>query len=158
MPDYPFFPLFVDLSRKHIVVFGAGRIAARRIAALTPFTPTLKVVAPEISPELLELERAGKLLIARKAYEYADLDGADFVLAATNRPEVNAQIRADCNRLCIPVNVSSDRGQSDFYFPGVARKGPLVVGVTASGESHTDAARLTAYLRKFMEDWEGDTL
>ena len=158
MPDYPFFPLFVDLSRKHIVVFGAGKIAVRRIETLTAFVQTLKVVAPEIRSDLLELERAGKLLIFRKPYERADLDGADLVLAATNRPEVNARIRADCNRLGIPVNVSSDRKQSDFYFPGVVRKGPLVVGVTASGESHTDAARLTACLRKFMKDWEGDTL
>ena len=158
MRDYPFFPLFVDLSRKHIVVFGAGKIASRRIETLTAFVQTLKVVAPELRPDLLELERAGKLLIFRKPYERADLDGADLVLAATNRPEVNAQIRADCNGLGIPVNVSSDRKQSDFYFPGVARKGPLVVGVTASGESHTDAARLTACLRKFMKDWEGDTV
>lgn len=155
MSEYPFFPLFVDLSRKKIVVFGAGKIARRRIEALAPFTRTLTVIAPEIHPNLLELERAGKLIAFHKAYEPADLAGADFALAATDSPEVNRQIREDCNRLGIPVNVSDDRNQCDFYFPGIARKGPLVVGVTASGKGHAQAANLTARLREFMENWEG---
>ena len=157
MPDYPFFPLFLDLSRKHIVIVGAGRIARRRIETLLPFTRTLRVIAPEIHPDLLELEQAGKLLISRKEYAHTDLDGADFVLAATDRPEVNREIRDDCHRLGIPVNVSSDRFQSDFYFPGIARKGPFVVGVTASGTGHADAAKLTARLREVLADWgEGE--
>lgn len=157
MPEYPFFPLFFDLSRKHLVIFGAGKIAKRRIETLAPFTRTLKVVAPEIHPDLLELERAGKLLVFRKAYESADLDGADLVLAATNRPEVNQEIREECQRRGIPVNISNDRKQSDFYFPGIARKGPLVAGVSASGTGHADAAKLTARLREVMTDWADGT-
>lgn len=155
MTAYPFFPLFVDLSRKKVVVFGAGRIARRRIETLSAFTETLTVIAPDIHPDLSELERAGKLTVCRKPYECTDLEGADIVLAVTNSPEVNAQIQSDCNRLGIPVNVSSDRTRSDFYFPGIARKGSLVVGVTASGKSHAQAANLTARLREFMENWEG---
>lgn len=155
MTEYPFFPLFVDLSRKKIVVFGAGKVAKRRIETLTAFTETVTVVAPEIHPGLLELEQAGKLIVFRKCYDCTDLVGADLVLAATNSPEVNQQIRNDCNGLGVPVNVSSDRKQSDFYFPGIVRKGSLVVGVTASGRGHAQAANLTARLRELMEDWEG---
>ena len=33
MPEYPFFPMFVDLSRRRVLSVGGGRIAARRVSA-----------------------------------------------------------------------------------------------------------------------------
>ena len=59
MEEYPFFPLFVDLSKKKIVVVGAGKIAKRRIEMLSPFTETVKVIgssaASGLTFELLNL-------------------------------------------------------------------------------------------------------
>ena len=43
----PYFPLFVDLNEKQIVVVGAGTIAKRRIRTLVSFTNHLTVIAPE---------------------------------------------------------------------------------------------------------------
>jgi siroheme synthase-like protein len=153
MEEYPFFPLFVDLSKKKIVVVGAGKIAKRRIEMLSPFTETVKVIAPEIHPGLLPLEEAGKLHILRKNYESADLDGAELVLSATNSAEVNDAVWHDCRRMQIPVNVSSDRRKSDFYFPGIAQRDNVVIGVTASGKNHAQAKELTEELRKFLESY-----
>ena len=48
----PYFPLFVDLNEKQIVVVGAGTIAKRRIRTLVSFTNHLTVIAPEVNREL----------------------------------------------------------------------------------------------------------
>ena len=55
----PYFPLFVDLNEKQIVVVGAGTIAKRRIRTLVSFTNHLTVIAPEVNRELLDMEKAG---------------------------------------------------------------------------------------------------
>ena len=44
-----YFPLFVDLEQKKIVVVGAGRIAERRIQTLLSFEAQITVIAPEAS-------------------------------------------------------------------------------------------------------------
>jgi siroheme synthase (precorrin-2 oxidase/ferrochelatase) len=48
------------------------------------------------------------------------------------------------------VNVSTDRRKSDFYFPGIAAKGDIVVGVTASGKDHAGAKRVSEQVRKLL--------
>ena len=47
MTEYPYFPLFVNLSGKKILIVGAGSIALRRAEALSPFGAELMVTAPE---------------------------------------------------------------------------------------------------------------
>lgn len=152
--DYPYFPLFIDLSGKNILVVGAGKIALRRIRILAQFTERLTVIAPEIHPELEPLESSGKLNVFRKEFELSDLSGADLVLAATNDETVNDLIWRRCKELGIPVNVSSDAKKSDFFFPGVARKDNFVIGVTAGGKDHAAAKRLTDRARKLLDETE----
>ena len=145
-----YFPLFVDLSDKKVLVVGGGKIALRRIRTLADFTAGITVVAPEVHPELLPLEEAGRLRVLRKSYDPGDLTGMDLVLAAGPQ-ELNEAVGTDCRRLGIPVNVSSDRRSSDFYFPGIARRENLVIGVTAGGLDHAEARRVTEALREFLK-------
>ena len=44
-----YFPMFIDLSDKKVVVAGAGTIAKRRIRSLLDFTDHLVVIAPEVN-------------------------------------------------------------------------------------------------------------
>ena len=62
----PYFPMFVDISHKKVVVVGAGTIAKRRIRTLVDFTENLTVIAPEVNPELLELQSQGNPLFRRR--------------------------------------------------------------------------------------------
>lgn len=150
MGQYPYFPVFIDLSEKRLVVFGAGKIARRRITVLSRFTPALTVIAPECLPEVEALATEGKIRYLKKTYEEEDLEGADFVFAATNRHDVNKKIHDDCKKRGITVNVSTDRTMSDFYFPGIAQKGDIVVGVTASGKDHAGARRVSEGIRELL--------
>ena len=154
MGEYPFFPIFIDLSEKKILVFGAGKIARRRIKILCQFTPYLTVVAPDLLPEVEALAEEKEIRVLRKTYEESDIEGADIVFAATNDQAVNDRIHDDCKKHGIMVNVSSDRKKSDFYFPGIARKGDLVVGVTASGKDHAGAKKVSEQIRRLLDETE----
>lgn len=146
----PYFPMFVDLSNKKVVVVGAGTIAKRRIRSLLEFTNHLVVVAPEINRELKELEESGRLTILKKKYDREDLYGADLVIAATSDTQTNNDIYSVCKCMGITVNVCSDKHKCDFYFPGIARKDQIVVGVTASGADHKKAKTVIERIREIL--------
>ncbi len=145
--------MFVDLTGRHVLVIGGGRIAARRIRTLLEFGCEITVVAPEMCEELRE-----KVFWKRKSYDEMDLECAGqagesmkyvFVLAAAT-PEINAEVVCDCREKKIPVNNASDRDQCDFYFPGIAKDGDTVVGITSGGGDHRLAAKISAKIRELL--------
>ena len=151
MEEYPYFPIFINLSEKKVVVIGAGNIAKRRIQVLSEFTRHLTVVAPVVHPDVEGLAKSGAIQLLRKKYEAEDIYGAALVLAATNDRKVNHEIYEICKKQGIPVNVCDDREKCDFYFPGIVRKDEVVVGVTASGKDHGRARRVTEVVRAALE-------
>ena len=150
----PYFPMFVDISHKKVVVVGAGTIAKRRIRTLVDFTENLTVIAPEVNPELLELQSPGKILILKKQYQREDIYDADLVIAATNDHQTNEDIYSVCKCMGITVNVCSDKNKCDFYFPGIVRKDNLVVGITASGNNHKAARETSDRIRELLNQPE----
>lgn len=150
MRKKPYFPMFVDLSDKKVIVVGAGTIAKRRIRSLTEFTDHLIVIAPEVNRELLDMEKEGKITILKKKYEREDLYDAQLVIAATNDTKTNNDIYSVCKCMGITVNVCSDKTKCDFYFPGIAKKENVVVGVTASGEEHKKAREVVEKIREIL--------
>ena len=146
----PYFPMFVDISDKKVIVVGAGTIAKRRIRTLIEFTDHLVVIAPEVNKELLDLEKEGRLTIMRKKYAREDIYDAEVVIAATNDSKINNDIYCACTCLGILVNVCSDKNKCDFYFPGIAQKENVVIAVTASGKDHKLTRRLVEKVRELL--------
>lgn len=146
-----YFPMFIDLSDKKVVVAGAGTIAKRRIRALTEFTDHLVVIAPEVNKELKDLEAEGKLTILRKHYEREDIYDASMVIAATNDKKLNHEIYTACKCLGIPVNVCSDKTKCDFYFPTLALNDVFVTGVSTSGRDPKKSRAVVQTLQEHLE-------
>ena len=74
-----------------------------------------------------------------------------MVLAATDDKLVNDSIFQECRRQGVLVNTVSDQAKCDFYFPGIARKGEITVGVTANGQNHKKAAAVTEKIREMLD-------
>ena len=144
-----YFPLFLSLAGKQVVVAGAGHIAARRAKALLGFGCSVRVIAPDISGEMSEVAEDGAQLLCRR-YEPGDCTGAALVVAATSERETNAAIAHECGELNIPVSVADCKEQSTFYFPGLASGGSVTIGVTAGGSDHRLARRLTEKIRLLL--------
>lgn len=142
--------MFIDLTEKKVVVAGAGTIAKRRIRSLLNFTNHLTVIAPEVNKELKSLEAEGLLTILKRKCEMEDFYSADLVIAATNDAQINNAIYDTCRKQGILVNVCSDKQKCDFYFPGIAMKDQVVVGITASGKDHKRAKALVEQIRNIL--------
>lgn len=148
-----YFPLFVNLEGKKILIYGAGTIGTRRIRSLLEFGCELTVTAPKASPEVEKLAEEGKILWKKSVYHPGEIGkDACLVLAASSDKDINAQIGAECREKHIPVNVSSDKGLCDFYFPGLAVKEELVAGVTAGGADHGRAKKAAGEIRAVFKN------
>ena len=149
-----YFPLFMDISDKKIVVIGGGNIAARRVKVLSQFCRDLTVVAPRIHPDLLTLEEKGQIRVIRREYEREDIYDAWMVLVATDQHKLNEEIYSVAKCLGALVNVASNREKCDFHFPGIVKKNHFVVGINASGMDHKGAARLKKRIEEAVEGAE----
>ena len=96
MAEHPYFPLFVDLSGRKVVVIGAGRVAARRVARLADFGPDIVIVAPKADSAIAEMAASGRVQWLQKPCSAEDLDGAALALIATDDAELNAQLAEQC--------------------------------------------------------------
>lgn len=153
------FPMFVNLNQVNIGIVGGGKIAERRIRTLLRFSCNLKIIAPEIRPEIRQaIEEAQaeegnrSIEVISEGFKPEHLEGANIFLAATNNRELNAEIGRLAREKGILVNVADDRNLCDFYFPGMVIKEPVVVGVTAQGKDHSLAKKVTSAIRKILEE------
>lgn len=154
MKNSGYFPLFMDISEKKIVVVGGGNIAARRVKTLSDFCNHIIVVAPELHPELEALEKEDKITVIHREYRREDIYDAWMVLAATDQHKLNEEIYSVAKCLGALVNVASNQDKCDFHFPGIVRKGSYVVGINASGKDHHGAAVLRERISQALEEKE----
>lgn len=156
MKNKRFFPMFVDLSDKKIIVVGGGNIATRRVSTLLSFTRNITVVAPTMTQELTELGKTGKIQTVVRPVKRSDFTDAYMVLAATNDWKINEEIYRICKEEGIYVNVADSKEKCDFYFPGVYVQDELVIGITASGHDHKRARKVRIAIEQTLEELVGE--
>ena len=152
----PWFPMFVQLKGAEALLVGGGTVALRKAEKLLPYGPHIKVVAPDIIPELAALPG---LTLCRRPFEEKDLQGTPaLVIAATDAPALNRNIAALCREKRIPVNVVDDPEACGFFFPALVRRGRLSVGISTGGASPTAAVWLKERIESILPPHFGTAL
>ena len=152
-----YFPLFVNLEYKKILIVGGGTIAERRARTILPFAGEVTVVAKELSEEMKQLsaeaeEEGRHLQLLCRAFDERDLESPFLVLACTDDGDLNSAIVRKCRERGIPANNCSDKEECDFFFPGLIYKDPFVVGFTASGKAHGQVKRIREKTEQIIDE------
>ncbi|WP_457597104.1 precorrin-2 dehydrogenase/sirohydrochlorin ferrochelatase family protein [Hydrogenimonas sp.] len=142
-----YFPAFLKLDGKAVLLVGGGAIAKEKLDKLLDFTRRITIVAPDILPEVAELAETHGLTLHRRRYEPADLEGVFVVVVAVDDLELQRQIYEACQSRHILCNSVDSVEYCDFIFPSYTRKGALTVAFSTSGVSPSVAK----YLRRAME-------
>lgn len=125
------YPLMLDVSRRQIVIVGAGVVAARKAGGLIDAGATrLRVVAPEVTGAFVQY---AAIEFIRETYRPEHLANADLVFAATDKPAVNDAVVRDARERGIFVcrADSDDQMPGDFITPAKFVNGPVMVTVSA---------------------------
>jgi siroheme synthase-like protein len=136
-------PAFLELADRQVLVVGGGPVAASKVATLLDASARVTVVAPVIASSL---DRPGVVLV-RRPFQPADLDGCWFVVAAAT-PEVNREVARAAEARRIFVNAVDDAKAASAYLGGVLRRGGVTVAISTGGR----APALAGLLREAIDN------
>lgn len=148
-----YFPFYIDIENKNILVVGGGTVALRKIEKLLPFKPSITVVSPKISTEILRLN----VNTINREFADGDLENVFCVISATDDEQVNAHIFDLCSAKNILVNTVDDKEKCGFIFPAIVQKNSVTAGITTSGKSPIYAKYLKEQFLNMLENTNSDT-
>jgi precorrin-2 dehydrogenase/sirohydrochlorin ferrochelatase len=150
MKRYPYYPIFLDIENRNVVIIGGGNVCARKAETMMNYGAKVTIVSPEFTDEIEQWAKNGALQIKRKKYDEHDLEGANIVIASTDDQSVNEQIAADCRRRRIPVNVVDVTPLCEFIVPAIIEKGSVTLAVSTGGKSPALARTLKEDLQRMV--------
>ncbi len=128
-------PVNLILSGRQVLVVGAGTVAARKIASLLEAGAVVRVVAPEVGPEVQASADMGRLTVEHRAFQRSDLDDCWLAYTAADDPSVNRAVFEEGERRRIWVNSADDPSHCSFTLVSVVRRGDIVVSIGTGGRS-----------------------
>jgi len=140
-----YYPAFLDISGKKVVVVGGGAVAERKVLALMKAGAVVTVVSPALTPRLFREKEKKALRHIGRGYRKGDLKGSFLVIAATDTPAVNSRVAQDAPS---PVNVVDVPKECTFIAPAVVRRGSLTIAVSTGGKSPAFAGTLRKELER----------
>ncbi|MEY4762328.1 MAG: hypothetical protein RLZZ200_2184 [Pseudomonadota bacterium] len=147
-----YLPIFVDLRDRLVVVVGGGVVAARKVEHLLTSQARVRVVSPALHAELAALRDSGRLDHVAAVFTPAVLDGAALVVAATDSEPVNEAVSQAARSRGILVNVVDDAARSQFIFPAIVDRSPLIVAVGTAGSSPSLARRVRTQIETLLPE------
>ena len=125
-------PVLLDLTGLRILFVGGGTGARTKLASLVDQDPAVRIVAPEIDPEVEAFcSRLTDVEYHLRAFTEADLDGISLVYGFTDDPEVNAGLAELCRRRGLWSNIAQNRGPFSFTSPAIGRKDGVVAAFSS---------------------------
>lgn len=143
------FPVFIKLNELHTLVIGAGPVGLEKLTALLNNSrhARITVLAETVINELRTFAAGFPTVdVVQKSFEASDLEGINFVIAATNNNVLNTEIKREANKRGLLVNVADKPELCDFYLGSVVQKGDLKIAISTNGKSPTIAKRLKEVL------------
>ena len=150
MAKETFFPAFMSLKDKKVLLVGGGGVAHRKLLRLLDFTSNVFIVAQEISDEMMATIERHALQYEKRKYHSSDLEAVFIVVVAVDdialQKEIFEQSR-ECGCLC---NVVDSIAYCDFIFPAYIKEGDMTIAISTSGSAPAFAKHLKRYVQKLL--------
>lgn len=134
------YPVGLLLAGRRVLVVGGGHVAQRRVPQLIAVRADVVLVSPEVTPAVEGLAKAGEITWHERRFEDADLDGAWYVIAATDDPDVNAAVVDGAERRHTFCVRADDGTRATAWTPAVGRHAGVTVAVLGNREPRRSAA------------------
>jgi len=146
------FPTFLKLSGRQVLLVGAGPVAAGKLRGLLDAGAIVKVVAPDVVPEIA----AAPVDIVRQRFDPAHLDGVSYVVAAAPA-DVNRQVAEAAHQRGLFVNAVDDVESASAYAGAVVRRAGVTIAISTDGEAPALAGLVREALEQLLpedlDDW-----
>ena len=154
-----YFPIFIDMTDRQVLVVGAGSVASRRVGVLEKFGAAITVIAPNTSEEIRKLADSRKIRLIEQTYE----EVRDTIWQEKNflwrwqRPGRRGRTHGSrrmrraipSGLICLPI-----KSQSEFYFPAIAQGRELTAGLISGGADPGLTHRVAKEVRRVLAEAE----
>lgn len=134
------YPSGLRLDGRRVLVVGGGHVAQRRVPQLIAADADVHLVAPQVTPALEGLARAGEVTWHARDFHEGDLDEAWYAVAATDDRDVNERVGAAAEARRVFCVRADDAARGSAWTPAVGRHDGLTVAVLGSREPRRSAA------------------
>ena len=125
-----YFPIFIDLKDRTVVVVGGGEESLRKVRLLSRTGARVVVIAEKLHDELAANPRVEW---QARRFEASLLDGA--ALAVSADAQLNEIVSKAARARGIPVNAVDRPALSTFIVPSIVDRSPVVVAIGTEGTS-----------------------
>lgn len=145
-----YFPLFMDLEDRHVLVAGGGEKALQKLRLLAKTTARVTVVAETISPEIKALATRRTVSLQLRRLRPEDVKGKAVAIGADDSAERNAELARAARAAGVPVNIVDAPELSTVIVPAIVDRDPVVVAIGTEGAAPVIARDLRARIESWL--------
>lgn len=139
-----FYPAFLNLNGRRVVVAGGGKIAEHKVRLLVDCGAEVMVVSPCVTPHLESMAISKAITLQRRLFETGDCAGAFMVISATDDSSLHKTIWEEAKKAGAIVNTVDEAELCDFITPAIIQEGDVTVAISTNAKS----PGLAGYLRQ----------
>ena len=153
------FPLFINLENKKVLVIGGGKVAAKKIEKILEYGADITVVTENVMEEkLLKLENV-KIENNQKIENDKDkieklVKGYFLVIAATDNEELNENIANVCDSNGMLINNVSSKVNMNAMFGGIVKNSEFQIAISTSGKNCKRSRAMKSEIQKVLDKIE----
>ena len=153
------FPLFINLENKKVLVIGGGKVAAKKIEKILEYGADITVVTENVMEEkLLKLENVkienNQKIENDKAKIEKLVKGYFLVIAATDDEELNENIANVCDSNGMLINNVSSKVKMNAMFGGIVKNSEFQIAISTSGKNCKRSRAMKSEIQKVLDKIE----
>lgn len=145
-----YFPIFIDLREKHVVVSGTSPAALAKVRLLLKTEARLSVFGGAASRQFDGLAARGKLALVDRPIQAADLSGVHLLYSADDDPAEAARVLGLARSAGVLCNRVDSAEDSDFLTPAIIDRDPVTVAIGTEGTAPVLARRIKAAVEEML--------
>lgn len=144
-----YFPIFLKVEGKALVIFGGGADAAAKLRLLQKTDAEILVVAETLDTDVLDLGKATWVPMSPLAF--TPPANTALVYAATGDEALDAKLAAKAQSLNLIACAVDQKDPSDFATPALVDRDPVVVAIGTEGAAPVLARQIKTSLEDQLE-------
>lgn len=142
-----YFPAFIQLDGKRILIVGGGDVAYEKLLHLLDFTQNIDCIAEKFSDAMVLKMQEHYLHYEKRLYKRGDIVSYGIVVVAVDDITLQSEIFEESKSYKCLCNAVDSVKYCDFIFPSYIKRDDLTIAVSTSGASPAVAK----YLRRYLE-------
>ena len=151
-----FFPLFVNVENKEVLIVGGGKIGGRKAQTLREYGANVTVYSEKVTEEAILADENIKVVNKNVSHDEAEIKELVkkyfLVVAATDDMELNDRISHVCMNENILVNNVSSKTEMNAMFTAVVKNDEFQIGIGSYGKSCRRSKALKGKVQELIDE------